>query len=58
MKKEYIGQVKFYMNYIDKNVKSYDDKNTIGIVICKKENRFIIEYTSDERIFQREYKLI
>lgn len=46
------------MNYIDKNVKSYDDKNTIGIVICKKENRFIIEYTSDERIFQREYKLI
>ena len=58
MKKEYIGQVKFYMNYIDKNVKSYDDKNTIGIVICKKENRFVIEYTSDERIFQREYKLI
>lgn len=58
MKKEYIGQVTFYMNYIDKNVKNYDDKNTIGIVICKKENRFVIEYASDERIFQREYKII
>lgn len=58
LKKEHIGQIKVYMNYIDKNVKREAQDKTIGIIICKKENRFVIEYCSDERITVREYELI
>ena len=57
LKKEHIGQIQIYMNYIDKNIKYYDDNKTIGIIICKKENKFIIEYSSDDRIFERKYIL-
>ena len=42
------------MNYIDKNVKEKSNNNTIGVLICKRENRFVIEYCSDERIAVRE----
>ena len=58
LKKEHIGQVEVYMNYIDKNVKVLSDDKTIGIIICARNNKYIIEYSSDERIFAREFKLI
>ena len=57
-KVEYISQVQKYMNYIDKNVKEINHNNTIGILICKKENKFVIEYCSDDRIAVREYELV
>ena len=57
-KVEYILQVQKYMNYIDKNVKEINNNKTIGILICEKENRFIIEYCSDDRITIREYELV
>ena len=57
LKKEHIGQIEVYMNYIDKNVKDISDDKTIGIIICSKNNQFIIEYCSDERIFAREFKI-
>ena len=57
-KVEYISQVQKYMNYIDKNVKEMSNNNTIGILICKRENKFAIEYCSDERITVREYELV
>lgn len=57
-KVEYIAQVEKYMNYIDKNVKEINHNNTIGILICKRENKFVIEYCSDERITVRVYKLV
>ena len=52
------GQIQKYMNYIDKNIKSIDDNKTVGIIICKKENNYVIEYCSDDRIIAREYELI
>ena len=58
LKKEHIGQIETYMNYIDKNVKNTNHDNTIGIIICKKDNKYIIEYCSDKRIISREYLLI
>ena len=58
LKKEHIGQIEFYMNYIDKNLKKINQNKTIGIIICKKENRYVIEYCSDDRILAREYELI
>ena len=57
LKKEHIGQIQVYMNYIDKNVKDASDDKTIGIIICSKNNQFIIEYCSDERIFARVFKI-
>ena len=58
LKKEHIGQIEFYMNYIDKNLKNINQNKTIGIIICKKENKYVIEYCSDDRIIAREYELI
>jgi len=57
-KVEYISQVQKYMNYIDKNIKEVSNNNTIGILICKRENKFVIEYCSDDRIAVREYELV
>lgn len=56
-KVEYISQVQKYMNYIDKNIKEVNNNNTMGILICKRENKFVIEYCSDERIAVRKYEL-
>ena len=50
LKKEHIGQIETYMNYIDKNIRRVDQDKTIGIIICKKDNKFIMEYCSDDRI--------
>ena len=57
-KVEYISQVQKYMNYIDKNIKEVINNNTMGILICKRENKFVIEYCSDDRIAVREYELV
>ena len=55
LKKEHIGQIEIYMNYIDKNLRKPTQDKTIGIIICKKDNKFIMEYCSDSRILAREY---
>ena len=57
LKKEHIGQIQVYMNYVDKVIKKPHHDTTIGIIISKKNNQFIIEYCSDERIFAREFKI-
>lgn len=57
LKKEHIGQIEVYMNYIDNNLKKVNQNKTIGIIICKKDNHFIMEYCSDRRILSREYLL-
>ena len=58
LKKEHIGQIHVYMNYINKNLRKPTQDKTIGIILCKKDNKFIMEYCSDERIKVREYELL
>lgn len=58
LKKEYIGQIHVYMNYIDNNLKTINQDKTIGIIICKRDNKYILEYCSDKRILSREYELV
>ena len=58
LKKEHIGQIEIYMNYIDNNLRNINQDKTIGIIICKKENKYIIEYCSDKRIIARKYELV
>ena len=55
LKKEHIGQIEVYMNYIDNNLRSINHDKTIGIIICKRNNKYVIEYCSDKRIISREY---
>ena len=58
LKKEHIGQIQVYMNYIDNNLRRINQDKTIGIIICRKDNKYVIEYCSDDRIIAREYELV
>ena len=55
LKKEHIGQIEVYMNYIDKHIKNINQDKTIGIIISRRDNHYYIEYSSDKRILTREY---
>ena len=57
LKKEHTGQIMTYMNYIDNNIKTIEENDTVGIIICKENNEYIIKYCSDKRIISREYIL-
>ena len=46
------------MNYIDNNLRKINQDKTIGIIICKQDNKYIIKYCSDGRIIAREYELV
>lgn len=58
LRKEYIGQIEIYMNYINHHLRKTNQNKTIGIIICKKDSKYVIEYCSDERIIAREYELM
>ena len=58
IKAEYIGQITKYINYIDKNVKEQFNDNTVGVIICRKENKYVMEYCTDPRIFTTTYQTI
>ena len=58
LKKDHTGQIQTYMNYIDKNIKTIDENDTVGIIICKQDNKYVIKYCSDDRIIAREYELV
>ena len=57
LKKEHICQIQTYMNYIDKHIKTINQDKTIGIVVCAKDNKIILEYSSDPRIYETSYIL-
>ena len=57
LNKEHTGQIMTYMNYIDENIKSVEENDTVGIIICKQDNEYVIKYCSDDRIISREYEL-
>ena len=58
LKKEHTGQIMTYMNYIDKNIKTIEENDTVGIIVCKQDNEYVIKYCSDDRIIAREYELV
>jgi len=57
LKKEHIGQIEVYMNYIDRNLRKITQDKTIGIIICRKNNKYVIEYCSDKRIVAKQYSI-
>lgn len=58
LKSNHTGQIQKYMNYVDRHIKAIEENDTVGIIICKKNNQYVIDYCSDKRILSREYELI
>ena len=58
LRKEHIGQIEVYMNYIDENIRRTTQDKTIGIIIVRENNKYIIKYSSDDRIISRTYELV
>ena len=52
---EYKIKIGSTYNYIDKNIKTINQDKTIGIIISRRDNHYYIEYSSDNRIYTREY---
>ena len=46
-----------YIKIIDKTLKEKNHKNTIGIIVSKRNNKFILEYVSDLSLMLTTYKL-
>ena len=57
-KAEYIGQITKYINYVDKNIKEIHNEKTVGVIICKKENKYVMEYCTNPQIFVRTYEKV
>ena len=58
VRKEHIGQIQVYMNYIDKHIKGITNNKTIGIIVARRDNHYYIEYSSDNRIHTRNYEIV
>ena len=46
------------MEYINKNIKKINHNKTIGILIVKKNNQYVIEYVKSDDIYFTTYKLV
>lgn len=60
-KPEHAGQLNFYLAAVDAQVKAEDDKPTIGLLLCKQQNRLVAEYALsgiDKLIGVAEYQLL
>ena len=55
LKKEHIGQIQTYMDYIDSELKTIYHNKTIGIIICRENNEYVIKYCSNPNIYQTTY---
>ena len=43
-KPEHAGQLNFYLSAVDAQIKAPDDKPTIGLLLCRTQNRLVAEY--------------
>ena len=60
-KPEHAGQLNFYLAALDAQVKAPDDNPTIGLLLCKTQNRLVAEYALsgiDKPIGIAEYELV
>jgi len=60
-KPEHAGQLNFYLAAVDAQIKAPDDRPTIGLLLCKTQNRLVAEYALsgiDKPIGVAEYRLV
>ena len=46
------------MNYINKHVRDITNNDTIGVIVARRNNHYYIEYSSNKRIYTRNYELV
>ena len=54
-KPEHIGQLLKYINYVDKHIKEPFNDKTVGVLICKEENKLVMSYCTNPSIFTTTY---
>ncbi len=52
-----VSQIKLYMNLVDKTLKKKYHNKTIGLIISKENDKFILQYVNDEGIYLITYEL-
>ena len=60
-KPEHAGQLNFYLSALDAQMKAHDDRPTIGLLLCRTQNRLVAEYALsgiDKPIGVAEYQLV
>lgn len=60
-KPEHAGQLNFYLSTVDAHIKAPDDRPTIGLLLCRNQNRLVAEYALsgiDKPIGVAEYQLV
>jgi predicted nuclease of restriction endonuclease-like (RecB) superfamily len=60
-KPEHAGQLNFYLSAVDAQIKASDDAPTIGLLLCRTQNRMVAEYALsgiDKPIGVAEYQLV
>ena len=55
LKKEHIGQIETYMNYVDINLKKEFHNKTTGILLVRENNKWLIKYINNDGIIVRDY---
>jgi len=45
LKHQDIGQMQMYVNYYDRKIKSEDEGNTIGFILCHSKSEAVVEFT-------------
>lgn len=56
--KQDIGQIQVYMNYVNENIRTINHNKTIGIIVCRENNKYLIKYSSDSRIHAVTYEIV
>ena len=56
--KQDIGQIMVYINYVNENIKLINQDKTIGIIVCKENDKYLIRYSSDSRIHVVNYEIV
>ena len=55
LKKEHIGQIQTYMNYIDLELKKDYHNKTNGVILCRQDNKWLIKYINSDEIRIRRF---
>ena len=58
IKKEDIGQLEYYVNYVDENMKKESFNPTIGVLVAKEGNYLVMKYCTNKNIYKTTYKII
>ena len=55
IKKEHIGQIQTYMNYVDVNLKKEFHNKTTGILLVRENNEWLIKYINGDDVTIRNF---